>query len=258
MPASANTGNAPQPKPQYSNSDLLEQAIEHTDLPALILERFPDAGAHRGAYQHATKAMFVAVWRGEKSPSLSLGLKAGRWLWHDFGNTEGGSAFTFLTRVCGLTPALAAQELLERAGLVNTARTGSRQVESERDRQLREFRHEHPTADEGFFDDWLEYRADGGREIGTPVGRAALEFAATAPTLPDFPGELIAHTQLGLDVPLEHPPFGPANLEALGVWIAASLRPAFTLEPATIKAQILERPVIPVALKQSRRIGGVL
>lgn len=205
---------------------LLEQAIEHTDLPAMILERYPDCIAHRGAYQHATKAMFVAVWRNEKSPSVSLGLKAGRWLWHDFGNHDGGNAFTFLTRVCGLTPAQAAQELLERARLANTTRTGSRVAENERDRQLREFRREHPTADQDFFGDWLEYRADGGREYGRPVSRFALEYAATAPSLPDLPGELIAHHRLGLDVPLEHPPFGPGNLEALAVWIAESLRPA--------------------------------
>jgi hypothetical protein len=205
---------------------LLEQAIEAADLPALILEKFPDCITHRGAYQHATKAMFVAVWRGEKSPSVSLGLKAGRWLWHDFGNHEGGNSFTFLTRVCGLTSAQAAQELLERAGLANTAHTGSRVAENERDRQLREFKREHPQADESFFDDWLEIRATGWREFGTPVGRAAMEYAATAPNLPDFPGELIAHTRLGLDVPLERPPFGPKNLEALALWIAEALRPA--------------------------------
>lgn len=237
---------------------LLEQAIEAADLPALILEKFPDCIAHRGAYIHATKAMFVADWRREKSPSVSCTFKVGRWLWHDHGTHEGGNAFHFLTRVCGLTPALAAQELLERAGLGNTTYTGPRPVENERDRQLREFRREHPNADADFFDDWLDYRADGGREIGTPVGRAAMEFALTAPTLPDLPGELLAHTRLGLDVPLERPPFGPKNLEALSVWVAASLRPAFTLEPVTVKSRILERPVIPVTSKQSRRIGGVL
>jgi hypothetical protein len=236
---------------------LLEQAIEACDLPALILDKYPDAITHRGAYQHPTKAMFVAGWRGEKSPSVSCTFKAGRWLWHDFGTHEGGNAFQFLTRVCGLTPAQAAQELLERAGLAYTARTGSRVAENERDRQLREFKREHPNADADFFDDWLEIRATGWREFGTPVGRAAMEFAATA-IVPDLPGELIAHTRLGLDVPLEHPPFGPKNLEALGVWIAASLRPAFTLELGTVKPRILERPVMPVTSKQSRRIGGVL
>jgi hypothetical protein len=206
--------------------DYLEVAIEAADLPALILEKFPDAGGHRGTYQQATRAMLCAVWRGEKSPSVSLTLKSGRWLWHDHGTHEGGNAFQFLTRVCGLTPAQAAQELLERAGLANTARTGSRPVENESQRLERESRREHPNADESFFDDWLEIRATGWREFGTPVGRAAMEYAATAPNLPDFPGELIAHTRLGLDVPLERLPFGPKNLEALALWIAEALRPA--------------------------------
>lgn len=209
---------------------LLEQAIEACDLPALILEKFPDCIVHRGAYQHATKAMFVAVWRNEKSPSVSCTFKAGRWLWHDFGTHEGGNAFQFLTRVCGLTPGQAAQELLERAGLANTARNGSRPAENERDRQLRKFRREHPNADQDFFNDWLEIRATGWREIGSPVGRAAMEFAATAPSLPDFPGELTAHTRLGLDVPLERPPFGPANLEVVS-WVAECLRVAFDPVP---------------------------
>ena len=215
------------------NTDL-EQAIDTTDLPELILEKFPDAAAHRGAYQHATKAMLVAVWRGEKSPSVSLTLKAGRWLWHDFGTHDGGNAFQFLTRVCGLTPAQAAQELLERAGLASTARTGSRPVETERDRQLREFRREHPNADQDFFEDWVQLRGTGWVEFGTPIGRAALECAAAA-NVPDLPGELIAHHRLGLDVPLERPPFGPGNLEALASWIAEALRPAFcSLERATV------------------------
>jgi hypothetical protein len=209
---------------------LLEQAIEACDLPALILEKYPDCIVHRGAYQHANRAMFVAVWRNEKSPSVSCTFKGGRWLWHDFGNHDGGNAFTFLTRVCGLTPAQAAQELLERAGIANTAHTGSRVAENERDRQLRASKREHRNADQDFFDDWVEIRGTGWVEIGTPVGRAAMEFAATA-IVPDLPGELIAHHRLGLDVPLEHPPFGPANLEALGVWIAECLRPAFDPVP---------------------------
>ena len=208
----------------------LEQAIDLTDMPDLILEKFPDAAAHRGAYRHATKAKFVAVWRSEKSPSVSLTFKTGRWLWHDHGTHEGGNAFTFLTRVFGLTPAQAAQELLERAGLASTARTGPRPVETERDRQLREFRREHPTADASFLSDWLELRATGWREIGTPVSRYALEFAATA-NVPEFPGELLAHHRLGLDVPLERPPFGQSNLETLASWIAEALRPAFTAVP---------------------------
>jgi hypothetical protein len=206
--------------------DALEQAIESADLPALILGRFPDCITHQGAYQHATKAMFVAVWRGERSPSVSLTLKSGRWLFHDHGTHEGGNAFTFLTRVCGLTPAQAAQELLERAGLSNTARTASRPAESERDRLEREFRREHPNADPDFFNDWLELRGTGWREFGAPVGRAAMEYAATA-IVPDLPGELITHHRLGLDVPLEYPPFGPKNLEVLASWIAESLRAAF-------------------------------
>ena len=221
-----------------TNTDL-EQAIVTTDLPELILEKFPDAVAHRGAYQHATKAMFVAVWRGEKSPSVSLTFKSGRWLWHDFGTHDGGNAFQFLTRVCGLTPAQAAQELLERAGLASTARTGPRPVETERDRQLREFRRIHPKADQDFFEDFLELRSTGWREIGTPVSRYALEYAATA-NISDLPGELIAHHMLGLNVPLERLPFGQSNLEVLAVWIAEALYPAFAAVPTLATVAISE------------------
>lgn len=115
--------------------DNLEQAIEQCDLPTLILERFPESATHRGAYQHATKAMLVAIWRNEKSPSVSVAFRAGRWVWHDFGSKEGGNAFHFLTRVCGLTPAQAAQELLERAGL---GRNNHKPRQTPQDRQRRE------------------------------------------------------------------------------------------------------------------------
>jgi hypothetical protein len=215
--------------------DHLEQAIEAADLPALILEKFPDAGGHRGTFQQATRATLCAVWRGEKSPSVSLTLKSGRWLWHDHGTHEGGNAFQFLVRVCGFTPGQAAQELLERAGLTNTARTGSRPAESERDRLEREFRREHPNADQDFCDNWLEIRATGWREFGTPVGRAAMEYAATTPSLPDLPGALLAYKMLGQPVPLEGQPFGAGNLKLLADWIAECLRPAFNREVATTR-----------------------
>lgn len=243
MPASSHAGS----RSRHLDNTSLEQAIDVIDLPELIFEKFPDAAVHRGAYRHATKAKLVAVWRGEKSPSVNLTLKGGRWLYLDFGTHEGGNAFQFLTRVCGLTPAQAAQELLERAGLANTARHGSRTAETESQRLEREFKREHPKADAGFCNDWLELRLTGWREIGTPVSRYALEFAAAA-NVPDLPGELLAHHKLGQTVPLERPPFGPGNLEALASWIAECLRPAFqSPERATVaEIRTATRPTAPV------------
>ena len=233
-----------------TDSDL-EQAIDKTDLPALILEKFPDAITHRGAFVHGTRASLCAAWRSERSPSVSLTFKGGRWLYHDFGTHDGGNAFTFLTQVCGLTPAQAARAILERAGLASTARTGPRVAENERDRQLREFRREHPNADQDLFQDWLELRSTGWREIGAPIGRAALGFVATIPALPDLPGELIAHHRLGLDVPLERPPFGPGNLEALASWVAEALRPAFTALPTLATVAISELWQSGIATKET-------
>ena len=122
-----------------------------------------------------------------------------------------------------------------------------RPVETQSQRLEREFKREHPKANQDFFKDWLELRSTGWRETGAPIGRAAMQFAANA-NVPDLPGELIAHHMLGQSVPLERPPFGQSNLEALASWIAECLRPAFhSLESVTTaESRTTTRPTAPV------------
>ena len=131
------------------------------------------------------------------------------------------------------TSAVLAAVGLEIQDLFPARESTYRRMETQSQRLERECKREHPTADPAFFNNWLELRSTGWREIGTPVSRFALEFAVTA-NVPGLPGELLAHHMLGQDVPLERPPFGPGNLEALASWIAECLRPAFcSLERAT-------------------------
>lgn len=106
-----------------SGRDGLGLAIDQTELPALILERFPEAGAHRDCYLKPDRARLTAVWRRERSPSVDLNRKGERWLWCDRGDSNrGGDAFDFLTGPAGMSRPDARRELLERAGL--TGRPG--------------------------------------------------------------------------------------------------------------------------------------
>ena len=50
--------------------DLLTKAIQIVDLPALVLELFPDSGAISNK-----SGKVLAAWRGEKNESASLFLK---------------------------------------------------------------------------------------------------------------------------------------------------------------------------------------
>jgi hypothetical protein len=162
------------------------------------------------------KARWIAQCPAHQDKTSSLSIREvedGRVLLHCFGGCT--------------TDAVLAAAGLELKDLFTPRESNSRPVESERDQQLRDFKRKHPNAHESFFEPWLELRGTGWVEIGSPVGRAAMEFAATAPTLPDFPGELIAHHRLGQPVPVEGQPFGDGNLKALAAWIAESLRTAF-------------------------------
>lgn len=87
--------------------DALRRAIEQTDLPALVGHYYPDSGAEPGR-----KDVVFAVWRGDEHESFSLfrGL-TGTWLYRDHRTFETGSAFGFLTGICGLTKAEAAAQL---------------------------------------------------------------------------------------------------------------------------------------------------
>lgn len=101
----------------------LGHAVELADLPAMVLEKFPDAGAHRSCFRRADRVRLLAVWRRETSPSVDLARRDGRWVWVDRGDANrGGDAFDFLTGPAGLTRPGARRELLEREGL--TGRPG--------------------------------------------------------------------------------------------------------------------------------------
>ena len=86
----------------------LRDAIEQTDLPALVERYYPDSGARPGR-----KAVVCAVWRGDEHESLSLFRGEGNvWLYHDHRTRESGNAFGFLTDICGLSKTEAAEQLL--------------------------------------------------------------------------------------------------------------------------------------------------
>ena len=72
--------------------DALTEAVENTDLPALIAELYPDSGARPGR-----KGNVRAVWRDDVNASLSLFPKpSGVWMWKDHGTDESGNALDFL------------------------------------------------------------------------------------------------------------------------------------------------------------------
>lgn len=87
--------------------DPLREAIEQTDLPALVERYYPDSGAHPGR-----KETVCAVWRGDEHESFSLFRgPGGTWLYRDHRTGETGNAFGFLTDICGLSKAEAAKQL---------------------------------------------------------------------------------------------------------------------------------------------------
>ena len=105
----------------------LRDAIEQTDLPALVAHYYPDSGARPGR-----KAVVCAVWRGDEHESLSLFRGGGgTWLYHDHRTRESGNAFGFLTDICGLSKAEAAEQLLVGRGEAVVA-VGSAAVTSAR------------------------------------------------------------------------------------------------------------------------------
>lgn len=100
-----------------ARADALTTAIDATDLPGLIAEHYPDAKAHANR-----PGLVFAAWRGNKnSPAVSLSRVKGRWLWKDHATSEGGSAFEWLVQAQGMDRQEAAEYLVERAGLGDTA-----------------------------------------------------------------------------------------------------------------------------------------
>ena len=94
--------------------DLLTKAIQTVDLPALVLELFPDSGAVPNK-----SGKVLAVWRGEKNQSGSLFLKddVGPWLLKDHTTGECVNAFGFLLQMADYNKQAAAEKLISAAGL---------------------------------------------------------------------------------------------------------------------------------------------
>ena len=94
--------------------DLLTKAIQTVDLPALVLEIFPDSGAVPNK-----SGKILAVWRGEKNESASLFLKdnVGPWLLKDHATGECVNAFSFLIQMADYNKQSAAEKLISFAGL---------------------------------------------------------------------------------------------------------------------------------------------
>jgi hypothetical protein len=102
QPASA------QSREEHNDPQVLREAIETTDLPALVAHHYPESGAKPGV-ESAVKA----VWRGDENPSFSLfrSEKGGTWLYRDHTTGEKGNAFGFLVDILQLPRAEAAEAL---------------------------------------------------------------------------------------------------------------------------------------------------
>ncbi len=96
------------PRETQKNPQALREAIETTDLPALVAHHYPESGAKPGV-EGAVKA----VWRGDEHPSFSLfkSEDGGTWLYRDHATGEKGNAFGFLVDILQLPKAEAAEAL---------------------------------------------------------------------------------------------------------------------------------------------------
>lgn len=97
-----------QPREEQNDPQALREAIETTDLPALVAHHYPESGAKPGV-ESAVKA----VWRGDENPSFSLfrSKNGGAWLYRDHGTGEKGNAFGFLVDILQMPRAEAAEAL---------------------------------------------------------------------------------------------------------------------------------------------------
>jgi len=94
---------------EQNDPQVLRDAIETTDLPALVAHHYPDSGAKPGV-----EAAVKAVWRGDENPSFSLfrNEKGGTWRYRDHATGETGTAFGFLVDILQLPKAEAAAVLI--------------------------------------------------------------------------------------------------------------------------------------------------
>lgn len=97
--------NAPKATPE--SQDGLRDAIQATDLPALVAHHYLESGA-----KPATCGVVKAVWRGDENPSLSLfQVDDGTWLYRDHGTNEAGNSFGFLVDILGISKQAAAEAI---------------------------------------------------------------------------------------------------------------------------------------------------
>lgn len=104
---------AAQPTPvqlreEQNDPQALREAIETTDLPALVAHHYPESGAKSGI-----EAAVKAVWRGDENPSFSLfrSEDGSTWLYRDHATGEKGNAFGFLVDILQMPRAEAAEAL---------------------------------------------------------------------------------------------------------------------------------------------------
>ncbi len=97
-----------QPPKKQKDPRSLREAIETTDLPALVAYHHPESGAKPGV-ESAVKAL----WRGDENPSFSLfkSEDGGTWLYRDHATGEKGNAFGFLVDILQMPRAEAAEAL---------------------------------------------------------------------------------------------------------------------------------------------------
>jgi len=90
------------------NPHALREAIEKTDLPALVAHHYPESGAKLGV-----PGAVKATWRGDENPSFSLfrSEKGDTWLYRDHATGETGNSFGFLVDILGLDKGEAAEVL---------------------------------------------------------------------------------------------------------------------------------------------------
>ncbi len=94
---------------EKNDPQVLHDAIEATDLPALVAHHYPESGAKPGV-----EAAVKAVWRGDENPSFSLfrNKNGDTWLYRDHATGAAGNAFGFLVDILQLPKAEAAAVLL--------------------------------------------------------------------------------------------------------------------------------------------------
>ena len=103
-------------KSQREYRVTLQKALPQVDLPDLIRHYYPDVHMKRAGQGYRC----TAVWRGGRNQgSVSIYKKEGMWVFNDFGGGIGGSAYRFLTDICGLSKGDAAKETYRWAGITN-------------------------------------------------------------------------------------------------------------------------------------------